>query len=75
MQSLFSCLFALLLYAGDRVQGCGLLPALCKAEEAAETERREDDALEVMQVWQVDSSIAQDVRGVRGKDTVKIRRV
>jgi len=42
MQSLFSCLFALLLYAGGRVQDCGLLPASCKGTGGSRTERSED---------------------------------
>ena len=61
-----------------RAVGCRIAvycPPLVKAQEAAGRRGVRTHVIEVMQVWQIDSSIAQDVRGVRGKDTVKICRV
>ena len=72
MQSLFSCLFALLLYAGSRAQRCGLLPASQEDNRGRNKGRRTDDAVEIMQVWKTDSSINEDVRGVRAEAAVKV---
>ena len=36
------------------------------------TGRRMDDAVEIVQMWKADSSINEDVRGVRAKAAVKV---
>lgn len=36
------------------------------------TGRRVNDAVEIMQVWKADSSINEDVRGVRAEAAVKV---
>lgn len=71
MRSLFSCLFALLLYSGRRGGATRPMPASC----GTGGERRARDVIEIMQVRKADSSIAQDVRGVRAEAAVKVRHI
>ena len=59
MQSLFSCLFALLLYAG------GIYTVMCiTARLLWITQQENTAAIEIMQVWEVDSAVNEDVRGM-----------
>ena len=65
MQSLFSCLFALPLYAG------GIYTVMCITARLLwitqqENDAREEniDAFEIMQVWEVNTAVNEDVRGM-----------
>ena len=65
MQSLFSCLFALLLYAGGIYTVMCIAARLLWITQQENTAREENaDAIEIMQVWEVDSAVNEDVRGV-----------
>jgi hypothetical protein len=65
MQSLFSCLFALLLYAGGIYAVMCITARLLWITQQENTAREENtDAIEIMQVWEVDSAVNEDVRGM-----------
>ena len=78
MQSLFSCLFALLLYSGwdihSHVHNCPPLVDNTAGEHSKRGEQaREEntDAIEIMQVWEDDSEVNEDVQGVRATAAVE----
>lgn len=63
MQPLFSCLFALLLYAGGIYTVMCITARLLWITQQENTAREENtDAIEIMQVWEVDSAVNEDVR-------------
>ena len=66
MQSLFSCLFALLLYSEQVVMHTIVYNYLFNVDNTAGEQCREEntDAFKVMQVWETDSTINKDVRGM-----------
>ncbi|MEQ2534013.1 hypothetical protein WMO38_02665 [Lachnospira sp. CLA-JM-H10] len=72
MQSLFSCLFALLLYAGGIYTVMCITARLLWITQQENTAREENtDAIEIMQVWEVDSAVNEDVRGMRATAAVE----
>ena len=65
MQSLLSCLFALLLYAGGIYTIIYKTAHLLWITQQENTAREENtDAIEIMQVWEGDSAVNEDVRGM-----------
>ena len=72
MQSLFSCLFVLLLYAGGIYTVMCITARLLWITQQENTAREENtDAIEIMQVWEVDSAVNEDVRGMRATAAVE----
>ena len=72
MQSLFSCLLALLLYAGGIYTVMCITARLLWITQQENTAREENtDAIEIMQVWEVDSAVNEDVRGMRATAAVE----
>lgn len=72
MQSLFSCLFALLLYAGGIYTVMCITARLLWITQQENTAREENtDAIEIMQVWEVDSAVNEDVREMRATAAVE----
>ena len=65
MQSLFSCLFALLLYAGGKYTVMRITARLLWITQQENDAREENtDAFEIMQVWEVNTAVNEDVRGM-----------
>ena len=65
MQSLFYFLFAHQLYAGGIYTVMCITARLLWITQQENTAREENtDAIEIMQVWEVDSAVNEDVRGM-----------
>ena len=72
MQSLFYCLFALQLYSGGIYTVMCITARLLWITQQENTAREENtDAIEIMQVWEVDSAVNEDVRGMRATAAVE----
>lgn len=65
MQSLFSCLFALLLYSGWNIHSnVYYCPPLVDNTQENDAREENTDAFEIMQVWEVNTAVNEDVRGM-----------